>query len=166
MMSPRDQAAISNLIQGAIGSLVSKLEAKVDKLDEKVDLISQSHASRADLEKLRRDIQASYVPRDAYEARHAALIARDAQIEGDLKQLGSETQADFQRFHERLESGKQQIEDRLRLQSEATDKKLNEQKNATLSDQDRRWLRGSQIFGVAAVVIAVLDLIIQHVHFS
>jgi tetrahydromethanopterin S-methyltransferase subunit G len=164
MPSPRDYGDIVQLIQSAIVPLVSKVESKVDKLDEKVDRIAQEHASRADLEALRRDIQTTYVPRDAYEPRHAALIARDSQLEAALKQVEMSSQAEFQRLHERLESGKQQFEDRFREQKEAQEKQLKEQQNASLSDQDRRWVRGSQIFSFVAVLMALLDFIFQHVH--
>src|SRR5690242_17615352 len=89
---------IAAIIQSTLESLMSKLDAKVDRLEVKVDHLTQDRVTRADVEKLRSELQANLVPRDSYEARHAALIQRDTDIEARLKQAEDRTQAELQRL--------------------------------------------------------------------
>jgi chromosome segregation ATPase len=158
-MAPRGNdftlADITATIQKSIEPLVSKLETKVDRLEAKVDAISQDRVTRPDMEKLRSELVGTMVPRDAYEPRHAALIARDTDIEQDIRRLESDLRDQLQRLHERLESGKQQIEDRFKQQAEAE-----------LSTKDRAWVRGSIISGWVAAAVAIVTLLLEHIRFN
>lgn len=147
------------MVQTTLSPLISKLQT----LENKVDNLNQDRATRSDIEKLRHELVSGFVPRDTYEARHSALIERDAQLESqgrelrkdyetDMKELRDVIEKDLQRIHERLESGKQQLEDRIKQQSEAQ-----------LSAKDRNWLRISQWTSVLAIILSVLDWIFQHV---
>jgi hypothetical protein len=159
------------------GDLSTLLISKLQVLENKVDALNQDRVTRTDFENLRKEISGSYVPRDAYEPRHAALVERDLQLESqirelrkdcetDLKELRDSVQKDQQRIHDRLESGKQQIEDRLSLQQEQIEQDIKQQQEAQLSAKDRHWVRISQIGGIAAIIIALVDLalqILQHI---
>jgi ElaB/YqjD/DUF883 family membrane-anchored ribosome-binding protein len=122
--------------------------------------------TRSDIEKLRSEMSTAYVPRDAYEPRHAALIERDTQLdnnirelrkdcESDIRQLREDVEKSLQKVHERLESGKQQIEDRFK-----------EQQEVQLSTHDRVWVRWSQVVGYIGMVLAILGFIFDHVSFK
>ena len=155
----RDENTMMNMIQTMLGPLVSKLQT----LEDKVDKLNTDRATRSDIEKLRHDMVSGFVPRDAYEARHSALIERDTQLESrdrelqkihetDIKELREDVEKDLQRIHERLETGKQQLEDRIKQQQEVQ-----------LSTKDRTWLRFSQGAGAVSIIIAVLDWLFQHI---
>jgi hypothetical protein len=175
-----DYTEIATLIQKSIEPLISKLDSKVDRLADKVDELARDRVTRADMEKMRNEIQTAFVLRAEYEPRHEALINRDSYLESEVKRIDSEKESGYQRLHERLESGKQQIEDRfkeiIRLiddMDKELDGKLKEKTQAELSEKDRTWMRANQIFGVisicisiiTAIVIAVIS-IIQHVRFQ
>lgn len=148
------------------GDLSALLISKLQVLETKVDALNQDRVTRSDFENLRKEISGSYVPRDTYEARHAALIERDTQLElrmkdiekdyiAEIKEVKDATEKDMQRIHERLESGKQQLEDRIKQQADIQ-----------LSHKDRLWLRGSQVIGFVGLAVAVLDWLFQHVKFQ
>lgn len=146
-----DYNDLALILQSTINPLVSKLQT----LETKVDNLNQDRVTRTDLEKLRGEIVGSFVDRASYEARHAALIDRNTALDMNIKDLRRDMDQDLQKIHDRLESGKQQIEDRIKQQSDAQ-----------LSVKDRAWLRWSQIAGCAGIVIALLDVIVQHVRFN
>jgi DNA anti-recombination protein RmuC len=163
---PRDYSEIAIIVEATLKPLIEKLggvDNKIDRLELKVNHLSEDRVTRADVEKLRNELQANLVPRDSYEARHAALIQRSTDTESRLRKHEDDAQAALQHIHERLESGKQQIEDRIRDHEKKTEEKFKEQQNTQLSDKDRQWLRLNQFFGVLAVVIAIVGLIMDHV---
>jgi predicted nucleic acid-binding Zn-ribbon protein len=116
-------------------------------LTDKVNTLSTNGATRTDLEKLRNEIVGSFVDRASYEARHAALIDRNSQLENMIRELRKEVEADSQKIHERFESGKQQIEDRLK------------------AEQEKPWNRVYQISGVVAILLAVFEYLAAHFKF-
>lgn len=141
-MAPQrnEYADLISVIQSTISPMVTKLQV----LEDKVDKLNQDRATRSDLEKLQDQLRLSFVPRDSYEPRHASLIERDTQLEVMIRELRKDLDADLQKVHERFESGKEQIEDRFKQQ------------------QERPWTRITQISGVVAVVLVVLDWLSQH----
>lgn len=161
-MTRNDYGDVANMLQ----TIISPLTAKLQVLEEKVDKLSQDRVTRTDFENLRKEISGSYVPRDAYEPRHLALVERQTTLEAairevrkehadDIKTVRDEAEQDSQKIHDRLESGKQQLEDRIKQQSEIQ-----------LSGKDRFWVRVSQWVGVAGLVAAIMDWIFQHVKFQ
>lgn len=146
-----DYGEIAAIIQTALGPLMGEVQS----LKGKVDTLSVDRVTRTDLEKLRAEIVGSYVPRDSYEARHAALIDRNLQLENIMRELRKEYEQDIQRIHERLESGKQQLEERIK-----------EIQQAELSAKDRAWLRVNQVLGILAILITIAELFLQHVKFN
>ncbi len=159
MRGGHDYSEIAALIQKSIEPLISKLDSKVDRLSDKVDELARNRVTREDMDKLRGEMHTTFVAKDPYEVRHANLIARDTYLESEIKRIDSDTQLEFQRLHERLESGKQQLEDRM-----------TKEKEVELNSKDRNWIRGSQLFGIISIVISVLTAIatlivdvIQHI---
>lgn len=159
MTPSKDYTELLSWLSQASAPMIAKLQT----LEDKVDKLSQDRVTRTDIEKLRAELVGTMVPRDGYEARHQGLIARDTQIEDmvrelrkdyneDLKEMRAEISDDLQKIHDRLESGKQQIEDRLKQAQEAQ-----------LSVKDRAWIRFSQLIGFAGILIALIDLLWQHV---
>lgn len=139
------------------------LTTKLQTLEDKVDRLSQDRVTRTDIEKLRAELVGSMVPRDAYEPRHLALVERMATLEAgireerkdrleDNKGVRDDVEQDLQRLYERMESGKAQIEQRFKDQQEMT-----------LSGKDRLWIRWNQVVGLLGILIALIDLIVQHV---
>jgi type VI protein secretion system component VasF len=115
----------------------------------------QDMATRSDIEKLRTELVNTMVPRDSYEPRHVAIIERQTQLENMLREARKEHQEALQKIHERLESGKEQIEQRI-----------DTIKDAELSAKDRAWLRFSQIMSILALLAALLGAFIGHIHFQ
>jgi hypothetical protein len=149
MSMPRnDYNEIATIIQTAMGPLMGEVQS----LKGKVDGLSVDRVTRTDLEKLRAEIVGSYVPRDSYEARHAALIDRNTQLENVMRELRKDYESDVQRIHDRLESGKTQLEARIKDVQEAE-----------LSGKDRAWLRFNQALGILSILIVVADWLFQHV---
>jgi chaperonin cofactor prefoldin len=164
-----DYTEIAALIQKSIEPLISKLDTKVDRLADKVDELARDRVTRADIEKMRSEIQSTFVLRAEYEPRHEALITRDSYLESEIKRIDSEKESGYQRLHERLESGKQQIEDRMRATDKAIDDvskdfdvRLDKKNQAELSTKDRVWMHASQVAGIVALIIELL----QHIHFQ
>lgn len=155
MRGNSDYSEIAALIQKTLEPLIVNINTKVDRLSEKVDELARDHATRSDMEKLRNEIHVSFVSKDVYETRHANLIARDSFLESEIKRIDAETQVEIQRLYEKLERGKQQVEDGFR-----------DQAKAELSEKDRGWLRASYIGTFIAIVIAILDYISQHIKFQ
>lgn len=150
-VTPRnDYSDIATIIQTAMGPLMSEVQS----LKGKVDGLSVDRVTRTDLEKLRTEIVGSYVPRDSYEARHAALIDRNTQLENICRELRKDYESDVQRIHDRLESGKQQLETRIKDLQETE-----------LSAKDRAWLRFSQLLGILSIALVAIDWISQHLKF-
>jgi DNA repair ATPase RecN len=147
MRGNSDYSEIASLIQKTLEPLISK----VDKLEGKIDLIFSDHVKRSDLESLRKDIQSSFILRAEYEPRHDALIARDSAIESEIKRIDIETQAEFQRLHERLESGKQQIEERFK-----------EETRSRISAAERNWTRIGIVFSVLVALVTFAVFILDH----
>lgn len=157
-----DYSDLAAIMQSVVNPLASKLQV----IDDKVNSLSQDRVTRSDIEKLRAELIGTMVPRDAYEPRHLALTERQTTLEAaireerkdrdkEIKAIHDSMEIDLQRVHERLESGKAQIEQRFKDQQEMQ-----------LSDKDRLWIRWSQIIGFAGIVIAVLDWVTQHVHIN
>lgn len=158
-MTRNDYGDITTILQAIINPLTSKLQT----LEDKVDKLNTDRVTRTDFENLRKEISGSYVPRDAYEPRHLALVERQATLESsirevrkdhidDLKAVREDIEQDIERIHERQESSKQQLEDRIKQQTEAQ-----------LSHKDRNWLRISQWTGVLAIILSILDWLFQHI---
>lgn len=161
-MSPRnDYSDLAAVIQAAMNPLMSEMQS----LKTKVDNLSVDRVTRTDLEKLRTEIVGTYVPRDSYEARHAALIDRNTQLENTIRELRKDYESSMQRIHDRLESGKQQLEERMKQQKEAVEKQFMEQKEAELSLKDRAWLRINQGLGILSIILVVIDWLLQHAKF-
>lgn len=146
-MSPTPRSNEYNEIAGLIQQAIAPLISEMHMLNEKVNALSASGATRTDLEKLRNEIVGGFVDRASYEARHAALIDRIAQIDSSIRDLRRDVDSDLQKIHERLESGKQQIEDRIKL------------------EQEKPWVRVQQLAGVAAVVIVIAEYLAAHFKF-
>jgi len=161
-----DYSEIVSLIQRTLEPLIaniSKVDAKVDRVTDKVDELVRDRVTRSDIEKLRGEIQSSFVLRAEYEPRHATLISRDSYLESEIKRIDTEKENDSKRIHERMESGKQQIEDRFRDMSKEVEEKLKERNQAELSAKDKGWIRVGQIGGIIALIIAIFDFISQHI---
>lgn len=151
-MPPRnDYSELANLIQATMSPLINKIQT----IENKVDILSQDRVTRTDLEKLRGEIVGSFVDRASYEARQAALVDRNAATDMSMRELRKDMDADLQKIHDRLESGKQQIEDRIKNIQEAE-----------LSARDRAWLRVSQVIGIIALIVSLIGAFIGHIHFS
>jgi hypothetical protein len=175
-MSPKnnpDILEISNIVQSSIQNAITPLSNKIGQLDDKVNALALDRVTRSDIEKLRAELIGTMVPRDAYEPRHAMLIERDAQLEiamrdmrrdfqEDLKNMQAQHQIEMQRVHDRLESGKQQFEKRM----DDIEDKMEKAQEAELSTKDRWWVRASIFSGIIAVVVALLEFLLVHVHFN
>lgn len=153
---------LATFIQTTLSPVTNKLQT----LENKVDALNMDRVTRSDIEKLRSEMSTAYVPRDAYEPRHAALIERDAQLdtnqrelrkdyETDMRTLREDTEKALQKVHDRLESGKQQIEDRFK-----------QQQDVQLSARDRTWVRWSQVVGYIGMALAILGFIFDHISFK
>jgi hypothetical protein len=116
-------------------------------LKGKVDVLTQDRVTRVDMEKLRAEMMGVFVDRPWYEARHTALIERNAQLESMIRDLRHDIEEDQKKIHERLESGKEQIEERFKQQ------------------QEKPWTRITQISGLVAMALVVLDWLSQHLRF-
>jgi predicted nucleic acid-binding Zn-ribbon protein len=175
-MSPKNNAdilEITNIVQATIQTAITPLSNKIQSLDDKVNALALDRATRSDIEKLRAELVGTMVPRDAYNPQHAMLIERDAQLEAamrdmrrdlqeDLKNMQAQHQIEMQRVHDRLESGKQQFEKRM----DDIEDKMEDAKQAELSTKDRWWVRASIFSGFIAVVVALLEFLLVHVHFN
>lgn len=142
-MPPREYNDMAAIIQSALSPLVAEVQA----LKTKVDGLSTDRVTRIDIEKLRSEIVGSFVPRESYEPRHNHLIERIALLENMIREFRKEYDADMQRLE-------QNFSDRLKQQQEVH-----------LSTKDRAWLRFTQIGGVVAIVIALVDFLAQHMAF-
>jgi hypothetical protein len=151
-MSPAPQG---NDIAAIIRAAIEPLLMEIRDLKVKVDTLSSDRVTRTDLENVRKEIVGNYVPRDAYEPRHASLVERNAKLEDSLRDFRKEHEEDLLKIHERLESGKQQLEDRMKQQHEVQ-----------LNEKDRAWIRLSQASGFFAMALAILSWILQHVKFN
>lgn len=120
------------------------IQSAIRPVSEKVDDLLRDRVTRTDLKELRAEFMNGYVPRDVYEARHR-------QIEQDLLQLRKDYEESTQKVHERLESGKQQLEDRMK-----------EQSKAQLSGRDQFWLRVTQVIGIVAVALTAFQFVASH----
>lgn len=149
MRNNGEYSQIAALIQKTIDPLTSK----IDKLEGKIDLIFIDYVKRSDLENLRKDFQSIFIQRAEYEPRHDALISRDSYLEGQINRIEAETQSEFQRLHERLESGKQQIENRF-----------DKQKEESISGKERLWMRAGTVFSILVALIAIITFAIEHFH--
>lgn len=154
-----DYSDLAAIMQTAITPLTTKLQA----IDDKVNALSQDRVTRSDIEKLRAELVGSMVPRDSYEPRHLAMTERLTTLEngireerkdrnGEIKAIHDSMELDLQKIHERLESGKAQLEQRIK-----------DQQDITLSDKDRQWIRWTQIVSIASIVIAILEFVSQHI---
>lgn len=144
-----DMIDMMQQINASIKAELSPITSKLGVLEEKVNDLNKDRVTRTDLEKM----TSNFVQRDAYEARHTQLIDRDKQLEDDVRELRRDVEAADQKIHERLESGKQQIEDRIKNAQELQ-----------LSEKDRNWMRITQVMGALGMIGALFDFIFQHVH--
>lgn len=160
---------IANIVQSAIAPLSNKVQS----VDDKVNLLNQDRVTRTDFEKLRQELHGSMVPRDVYETRHSALIERDAQLESsirelrrdheeDMKSSQAQHQQEMQRIHDRIESGKQQFEARIK----EAEQSIENAQEKELTSKDRFWIRVSQAFGIIAIILSLIEILLGHVHFS
>lgn len=127
-------------INTSIKSELSPLTTKIDALDNKVSELYRDRVTRVDLEKL----TSAFVPRDAYEARHAQLIERDKDLENDTRELRT-----------KLETIQNSLEEKIKHQQEIQ-----------LSEKDRTWIRMGQIMGALGLLGAALEFILAHIHFN
>lgn len=149
---------LNTIIQTLITPLISQLK----ELDSKVDKLNENYVTRSDLEKM----IVSLVPKELYETRHSALIARDVELEQKIKAARFEMDASQQKLHERLESGKQQFEDRQKDMQREFEKQFEKQKETLLSNKDRVWIRWSQAVSAFAMIIAIIEFLSQHIKFN
>ena len=176
-MSPKsnnsDILEISNIMQTIIQSAIGPLSAKIGQLDDKVNALALDRVTRSDIEKLRTELTNTTVQKDVYETRHLTLIQRDAQLEESLrnvirdnqetiKNIQAQNYAEMQRMHERLESGKQQFEDRMK----DIEEKIEKSREYEISAKDKIWMRISIIGGSISVFVAIIDFLIGHVHLN
>lgn len=127
-------------INTSIKSELSPLTTKIDALDNKVSELYRDRVTRVDLEKL----TSAFVPRDAYEARHAQLIERDKDLENDTRELRT-----------KLETIQNSLEEKIKHQQEIQ-----------LSEKDRTWIRMGQVMGALGLLGAALEFILSHIHFN
>lgn len=142
-----DYSELTTLMQATITPLVTELQI----VKNKVDLLNQDRVTRSDL----KELSNSFVSRDYYNVAHRQIEESILDVRKDQEALRNEAQQAYQRLHERLESGKQQLEDRMKQQHEAQ-----------LSLKDRAWLRFSQVASVVAILASAADILLQHVKFS
>lgn len=135
---------------------------KMQSLEDKMDRLTQN--TRVDLEKLRNELASAFVPRDSYEPRHAALIERDAQIEASLREMRRDQVETMHKMQAGFDQGLRRHSDKMEAISKKVDERFKQQGESTLSDVDRKWLRISQLLGVAATAIAIAALILQHIN--
>lgn len=158
---------ISAIIQAAIHPLVNNLQ----DLENKVDRLNEDRVTRTDIEKLRTELVGAMVPRDSYEPRHAALVDRDTQLEGMIREGRRELDERVRTFEERFTHGSEQfqqylkaIDQRIEESRRYFEERVKQQTEAQLSVKDRAWLRWSQVIGFISVVISLLAIALQHVH--
>ena len=158
---------ISAIIQAAVHPLIDNMK----DLESKVDKLSEDRVTRTDIEKLRAELIGSMVPRDGYEARHAALIDRDAQLEAVIRETRRELDERARGFEDRFTHGSEQferylktIDQRIEESRKYFEERVKQQTEAQLSVKDRAWLRWSQVIGFIGVGLAVLAIALQHVH--
>jgi hypothetical protein len=119
------------------------IQQAITRLEEKVDTLLQDRVTRGDFDKLRTEMHATFVPLASYEPRHTALITRDTQIEDRVKAVEAD----------------------LKQHKKETEEAFDNQTNAVIGSEDRKWLRISQIIGFAAAAFAILDMLTQHIRF-
>lgn len=146
-----DMIDMMQQINASIKAELSPITSKLGVLEEKVNDLNKDRITRSDLEKM----TSNFVQRDAYEARHNQLIERDKDLENDVRELRRDTDAEMQKIHERLESGKQQIEDRIK-----------QAQDTQLSERDRNWIRMSQVMGALGLLGAILEFFLTHIKFQ
>lgn len=159
-------AIIQSTLQSTLEPLMSKLDAKVDRLEVKVDHLTQDRVTRADVEKLRNELLTTMVPRDSYEARHAALIQRDTDIDTRLRKHENDAQVVVKQLYERFEISNHNLENQFKEYKKEIEEKLKDNQNNQLNDKDRHWVRLSQFFGLVAVIVSLAALILDHVRFQ
>jgi hypothetical protein len=181
-VTPRnDYLEITNVIQNTIQTAITPLITKINAIDEKVNELRQDRVTRTEfsaaIDNLRKEMFGSFVSKEPYETRHATLINRDNQLEllmrdmrkdyeEELKGFRAQYQQDKDHIHARLESGKQQFEDRMKEIEEMIDKKFDTQQKAVLSARDQFWVRASLFSGFIATLIVLIEFLLAHVHLN
>jgi len=146
-MTRNDYTELQAIIQTIIAPLIEKLR----ELDTKVDRLSENNVTRGDIEKL----SSNFISREYYNTRHDQLIERDLDLEKMIRDMEIKKQLDLQKIYEKIEEHRQQAEARAQNQHQAQ-----------LSQQDRQWIRISQLIGVVAIIITILSFFLQHVRFA
>lgn len=146
------------IVLATLNPLVNKLQS----LEEKVDRLSSDHATRSDIEKLRNELVGLFVPRESFEERHQALIANNRNIESSVRN-NRDTIMDLIKAHEdEIKNVKLQIEE----SEDKFIKLLEESKENELTAKERLWVRWAYIGGFVSVIIAIADVVIQHIRIS
>lgn len=149
-MMRKDYSDIATIFQTAINPLMEEMRG----LKTKVDQLTIDRVTRADVEKLRAEIVGSFVPRDSYEPRHAALIERDSQLEALLRELRHDYEVEIEQVNARVDANRQHIDDRLK-----------QVQDVQLSEKDRAWVRWGQALGAVALFVSILVFVIGHIKF-
>lgn len=167
--SRNNSVEMNAIIQSTINPLILRMQA----LEDKVDRLSQDHVTRTDIDKLRSELVGSLVPRDSYEPRHASLVERDAQLEGNLREMRRELEEKVKSFEDRLTQGNDSFQHYLQMFEKRIDanrlyfeERMKQQVEAQLSVKDRAWVRGSQVIGFVATMLVILELVLQHTHWN
>lgn len=164
-------AEISAIIRDAIHPIGSQMRT----LEEKVDKLSQDRVTRSDVEKLRSEMVSLFVPRDSYEPRHAALIDRYTQIEGNIREVRRDLEERVKGFDARFTQGSQSIQQYLqgldlkidshkKTIEDDVETKFKDHMQTQLSAKDRAWLRGTQILSFVVGGIGLIDIILRLLH--
>src|SRR6266702_2919844 len=98
-MTRNEYGDITSILQAIINPLTSKLQT----LEDKVDKLNTDRVTRTDFENLRKEISGSYLPRDAYEPRHLALVERQATLEGGIREVRKDHVDDIKAVREEVE---------------------------------------------------------------
>lgn len=162
-------------ISAIIREAVSPIGQKMQTLEDKVDKLSQDRVTRSDVEKLRSEMVSLFVPRDSYEPRHAALIDRYTQIEGNIREVRRDLEERIKAFDSRFTQGSQSFQQYLqglelkidnykKTVEDDVDEKFKDQATTQLSTKDRTWLRSTQITGFVVGGIGLIDIILRLLH--
>jgi len=158
-----EYSEIAQIIQSTLEPLMAKLDTKIDRLELKVNHLSEDRVTRADVEKLRSELVTTMVPRDSYEARHTSIISRASDMETRLKKHEEDAQSIVQKLYEKFELSNRDLESQFKEHEKKTEEKLDKKDDVHLNNKERGWLRFSQISGALAIIIAIIGILLEHV---
>lgn len=169
MPRPGEYQEIVALIQSTINPLVAKMTI----LESKVDQLNQDRVTRSDIENLRKEVTGGFVPRDSYEPRHAQLVERDLQLETTIRELRKSYENDIEKLDAKLreetKNRNETLEKLIQARIEYTkdfEKKVNESIEKIQVQKDRAWVRISQWAGILAIILSIVQVILQHTKFN